>query len=455
MALEQVLTQEQSLILTQAMRQALHCLETPAAELSEYLQEEALSNPLLEVEPPPISAPISQQPEVGNVPIRQEERLIWEGESPAEPASVSDYVSFPVSFQEHLDLQLKLMSGLDKPTEALCHYLVGCLNSAGYLDCPLSELAGELGCSRFDLEQALFVVQSLDPPGTGARDLSECLLLQLVQGSEFTAVNIHLVKAGLPLLAERDYTGLSKLLKVSREEVLRAAEVIRSLNPIPSRGFAGDQSVSFIQPEATIRIENGQVIVEMNTYGVPKLSLSRDYCDLLESENCTEAQPYLREKMTEARKLISSLENRQNTLFRLISAVVQRQLPYFTNGQELQPLSMKDLAEELSLNVSTVSRGVKDKYLLFDGRVLPLRSLFRSALETERGISVSPDFIQKQMRRFLEAENPTSPLSDEALSEALSGIGINISRRTVAKYRQAMNIPSAAARKRAAAETGR
>lgn len=455
MSLEQVLAQEQSLILTPAMRQALRCLETPAAELSEYLQEEALSNPLLEVDLPPISMPVPRQPEAGDASIRREERLIWEGESSAAPSSFPDYVSSPVSFREHLDLQLKLMSGLDKPTEALCHYLVGCLNSAGYLDCPLSELAGELGCSRFDLEQALFVVQSLDPPGTGARDLSECLLLQLAQGPEFNAVNIHLVKAGLPLLAERDYTGLSKLLRVSREEVLRAAEVIRSLNPIPSRGFAGDQSVPFIQPEATIRVEDGQAVVEMNTYGVPKLSLSRDYCALLENEHCAEAQPYLREKIAEAKKLISSVENRQNTLFRLISAVVQRQLPYFTSGQELRPLSMKDLAEDLSLNVSTVSRGVKDKYLLFDGRVLPLRSLFRTALETQQGVSVSPDFIHKQMRRFLDAENPASPLSDEALSEALSGIGINISRRTVAKYRQAMNIPSAAARKRAAAEKGR
>lgn len=164
MALEQVLTQELSLVLTQAMRQVLHCLETPAAELSEYLQEEALSNPLLEVEAPPIPALISQQPEVGAPTICREDQLIRNGQSTAEPASFTDYVSSPVSFREHLDLQLKLMAELDRPTEALCHYLVGCLNSAGYLDCSLSELAEDLGCSQFDLEQALFVVQSLDPP---------------------------------------------------------------------------------------------------------------------------------------------------------------------------------------------------------------------------------------------------------------------------------------------------
>lgn len=445
MALEQVLKQEQTLILTQAMRQALHCLETPAAELYEYLQEEALSNPLLEVDPP--SFPAAGQ-RTDAAPIQREERLIWEGRFSPEAAEYT--VSSPVSFREHLDLQLQLTAGLDKATETLCHYLVGCLNSAGYLDCSLSELSRELGCSRFDLEQALFVVQSLDPPGTGARNLSECLLLQLAEGSEFTAVNIHLVQTGLPLLAKRDYAGLARLLKVSRNEVLRAAEVIRSLNPIPSRGFYGDRALPFIQPEAAVRVENGQPVVEMNTYGVPRLSLRSDYCALMDSDACAEAQPYLREKMSEAKSLLSSMENRQDTLFRLICAVVRRQRPFFLEGGELRPLTMGEIAEDLSLNVSTVSRAVKDKYLQFGGRVLALRSLFCAPLQTEHGTAVSAGFIQKQMRRFLDAENPAAPLSDEALAEALGGIGLSISRRTVAKYRGELGIPTAAARKRAA-----
>lgn len=447
MALEQVLKQEQTLVLTQAMRQALRCLETPATELCEYLQEESLSNPLLEVEPP--AFPAAEQ-RTDAVPIQREERLIWEGHFAPEAAEFT--VSSPVSFREHLDLQLKLMAGLDKATETLCHYLVGCLNSAGYLDCPLSELAQELRCSRFDLEQALFVVQSLDPPGTGARNLSECLLLQLAEGSEFTAVNIHLVRAGLPLLAKRDYAGLAKLLKVSRSEVLRAAEVIRSLNPIPSRGFYGDRALPFIQPEATVRVENGQPVIEMNTYGIPRLSLRSDYCALLGSDACQDAQPYLREKMSEAKSLMSSMENRQDTLFRLVSAVVRHQRPFFLENGELQPLTMKDLAEELSLNVSTVSRAVKDKYIQFGGHAVALRSLFCAPLQTEQGAAVSAGFIQKQMRRFLDGENPASPLSDEALAEALGSIGITVSRRTVAKYRGELGIPTAAARKRAAAE---
>lgn len=459
MGLEQIVTQEQRLILTQTMRQALECLEMPVIDLCDYLQEQSLSNPLLEVEMPapgsivpPRPAPQAESDDEDTGPVQRRERLIWDGQTAAEPADLAEYTSSHITYREHLDMQLQLMKGLDPAMEALCHYLVGCLNSAGYLDCPLPELAQELGCSQFDLEQALFAVQSLDPPGTGARNLSECLLLQLAEGKDFTAVNIHLVRLGLPLLAEKDYTGLAKLLNVSRKEVLQAAEVIRSLNPIPSRGFYSERTLPYILPEATVLVDHGEPVVEMNTYGIPRLSLRQDYCDLLESGESGEAQSYLKEKLTDAKSVLARLEKRQDTLFRLICAVVNRQRAYFLNGAELQPLTMKQVAEELEVNVSTISRAVKDKYIQFQGRTLPLRSLFCASMETGSGACVSADFIHKQMRRFLAAENPLQPLSDDALAEALNSIGIPVSRRTVAKYRSELGIPTAAARKRSARE---
>ena len=457
MGLEQIVTQEQRLVLTQTMRQALECLEMPVMDLCEYLQEQSLSNPLLEVEMPapgsfalPRSPAREEDEDAG--PVQRRERLIWDGQTAAEPADLAEYTSSHITYREHLDMQLQLMKGLDPAMEALCHYLVGCLNSAGYLDCPLPELAGELGCSLFDLEQALFAVQSLDPPGTGARNLSECLLLQLAEGKDFTAVNIHLVRSGLPLLAEKDYTGLAKLLNVSRKEVLQAAEVIRSLNPIPSRGFYAERTLPYILPEATVLVDQGQPVVEMNTYGIPKVSLRQDYCDLLKSGESGEAQSYLKEKLTDAKSVLARLEKRQDTLFRLICSVVSRQRAYFLEGAELQPLTMKQAAEDLGVNVSTVSRAVKDKYIQFQTRTIPLRALFRAPLETAGGEAISADFIHKQRRRFLAAENPLQPLSDDALAEALNGIGIAVSRRTVAKYRTELGIPTAAARKRQARE---
>lgn len=455
MPLEQRLEQTQKLIMTQSIQQSLRCLQMSSLELRDFLQEEALSNPLLEVEEQPLGeltpeAVDSSGAEWGeDLPIERREQLIWSsGESEAD---FTAYSSRPESFTDYLNGQLGQMKLPDDQTLACCRYLVGCLNSAGYLDCSLAELAEEVGVSLFDMEQALFIVQSLDPTGVGARSLSECLLLQLVQSKSFNEVNIHLVQLGLPLLAENDMAGLSKLLGVSVAEARQAADTIRALNPIPSRGFYTESRVPLVLPEATIRRVRGQVVIEMNQQIVPRVSLHTDYCALLGREDCRADRSYLREKMSEAKTLISCLENRSDTLFRLLCAVVQFQQDYFLKDAPLLPMTMRQLADRLELNVSTVSRTVKDKYVLFEGRLLPLRSLFTAALSTADGRdSVSADAARAQLRRLIAAEDPAVPLSDEALCEALAGMNIRLSRRTVAKYRGEAGIPTAAKRKREA-----
>ena len=456
MQMEQRAEQTQKLILTHAMQQSLQCLQKPALELREYLQEEALSNPLLEVEEPSLSelSPEMLEPDrdgPADLPVERREQLVWESGRRTEGGDVdfTAYCSRTESFPEYLENQLGQMTHLDGEQLALCRYLVGCLNSAGYLDCPLEELAGELGCPVFDLEQALFVVQSLDPPGVGARSLTECLLLQLAQSRSFNAVNIHLIREGLPLLAKGDYAALARLLGVRQSEARAAGDAIRALNPIPSCGFSGGSSVPYILPEASIRCDGGRVVIEMNDQAMPRLSLNGDYCVLLEGADCpADARPYLREKLGEAKGLMANLRNRQDTLFRLLSEVVRMQEGYFLRGEELRPMTMGQAAEALGLNISTVSRAVKEKYVQFDGRVFPLRSLFTASVQATDGGSVSAESARQQLRRFLEAEDPAAPLSDEALSAALASVGIALSRRTVAKYRAELDIPAASQRRR-------
>ena len=445
MAFQQRLEQAKKQILTQAMLQSLNCFQMPSMELREFLQEAALSNPLLDVEDTPYDGP---QPETlepapaTDIPIERREQLIWDGGG-AE-TDFTSCLSRPQTFREYLNAQLGQTAPLDAETLVLCRYLVGCLNSAGYLDCEVPELAEELNVNAQDLEQALFVVQSLDPPGVGARSLSECLLLQLAQGNEFTEVNIHLIRFGLPLLAENDYAGLARLLSVRPAEARRAGDVVRALNPIPSRGFSSERGVAMVAPEAVIRRTGGSLVIEMNEGAVPHVSLNRDYSALVGDPNCQEAQLYLKEKMAEAKNLLNNLENRHDTLFRLLSALIRNQEGYFLRREDLQPLTMGQLAEELDVNVSTVSRAVKDKYIQFDGQVFPLRSLF----STELPAGGSAEAARRQLRRFVEAESPDRPLSDEALAQALAGVGFALSRRTVAKYRGELSIPSAAQRRR-------
>ena len=452
MPLEQHLEQAQKLVLTQAMQQSLHCLQMSALELRSYLQEAALSNPLLEVEDLPLGelppeAVDSSGVELGeDLPIERREQLIWD--APSGESDFSAYVSRQESFTDYLNSQLGQMSLLDAGTLARCRYLVGCLNSAGYLDCSLSELAQEVDQSLFDMEQALFIVQALDPPGTGARSLSECLLLQLAQSSAFTEVNIHLVQSGLSLLAENDISGLAALLHVSQAEAQAAADTIRSLNPIPSRGFYTESRIPFVIPEATIRPMGDRAVIEMNTHILPRVSLNEEYCALIGRADLKDAQLYLREKLAEAKSLLNHLEGRSDTLFRLLSAVVEIQQAHFMEGEPLQPMTMRQLADRLDLNISTVSRAVKDKYIQFDGKVLPLRSLFSLSLPTADGQDVSADTARQHLRRFITAEDPAAPLSDEALRQALAGVNILLSRRTVTKYRSELGIPAASARRR-------
>lgn len=443
MALEQRLEQSQRLILTQTMLQSLELLQFSSTELQAYLQEAALSNPMLSVEDSPA-------PDTGSVELlREREYTAFSQASTAGEDERPDFTAFyarPRSFTDHLKEQLGQMKLLDEETLARCLYFVDSLSSSGYLDCPLEELAQETGQSLFDMEQALFVVQSLDPIGVGARSLSECLLLQLAQGRDFTERNIHLICSGLPLIAKRDLRGLASLLHAPAEEIERSIETIRALNPIPSQGFLTEQGCGYVRPEAVIRCEEGRVVVEMNDRLLPRVQLDPTYCSMLTSED-GEAREYLTKKQAEAKALLANLDNRAHTIARVLCAVAQVQEAYFLHGGDLAPLTMQQLADTLGLNVSTVSRAVKGKYVQFGTSVFPIRELLTAPLQAAAG-AVSVEAVKQRIRRFIAAEDPQKPLSDETIAQALDQAGIQISRRTVAKYRAEMDIPTAAGRKR-------
>lgn len=443
MQLEQQLSQKQKLLLSQSMHRSLLCLQMPATELCAWLREEALSNPLLALDEAPINAMSAAEQ-----PVELREQSLW-SVAPVFDDERPEFVSTlsrPASFAEHLASQLGELRGLDEGLRALCLYLVGCLDSRGYLDCPLDELADELGCPLFDLEQALFAVQSLDPAGVGARDLSECLLLQLARGRDFNAVNIRLIRAGLPLLAEGDYAALAALLGVKPAQARRAGDVIRSLNPIPSAGFSHGAATPYLVPEAVFRCEGERLIVELNPTALPALHLDEEYTAMLARDDCASALPYLRERVAAANGVIAAVNDRSATLLRVLREVASLQQNYFLHAAPLRPLTMQQLADRLDLSVSTVSRAVKDKYIRCETQLIPLRSLFTAALPTRQG-SVSPAAVRQRIAALVAAEDGAAPLSDAALCDALNGAGIRISRRTVAKYRAELKLPPAASRR--------
>ena len=291
------------------------------------------------------------------------------------------------------------------------------------------------------------MLQSLDPIGVGARNLSECLLLQLAEGRHFTELNIHLIRFGLPLIAKHDMHALCTLLHTSKAKIEQAIETIRSLNPIPSQGFPIEQTCGYVFPEAVIRCEAGKVFVEMSERAAPHVRLDPTYCAMLGTEKDREVMEYLVKKQAEAKALLSNLNNRSRTIARVICAVVRAQEKYFLYGAELTSLTMQQLADELELSVSTVSRAIKGKYVQFGAKVFPIRNLLTATLQTATGV-ISVDAVKQQICRFITAEDPAAPLSDETISQALNGAGIPLARRTVAKYRAEMGIPTASVRKR-------
>ena len=418
MQLEQRQTLSQKLVLTQTMRQSLDCLQLSAPELTEYVQEVALSNPLLDVQSP----------------------TYYETELPSETAPAEK------TFRDHLTEQIGQMKLVDDELLRLCRFLIDCLDERGYLDCPLEELSREFDIPLFSLEQALFAVQMLDSPGVGARNLSECLTLQLAQGRSLDPLALKIARDGLELLGKRDFSGLAALLGVSVGEAKAAASKVLALNPIPSCSFAGSEQIAYVAPDAEFSVQQGQLVIELNERILPRLSVNAEYAALMNTSDDPEVQRYVKEKLSEAQALIKGVHTRCDTLVQMLTLIGREQHGFFCGGEALLPVTMQQLSEKMGVSTSTVSRAAQNKYIQFQGRIIPVRSFFTTAIRPDA--AVSSHAVKQRLQSLIRAEDPAAPLSDEALRLALSALGIEVSRRAVAKYRAEMGIPSSSQRKK-------
>ena len=459
-ALNQTLHAEQKLVLTQEMRQFLEVLQLPLPELREYVQEAELSNPLLEVEYPPDvplpaedpTAPLSEESESEIYPVvreradRSDQLTDWM-DFHSDSRSIENIAQRGESLTDALREQLLNMRRLDEATRRLCEYLIECLDERGYLPFSLNEIAAEQRVNNFQMEQALYLLQSLQPVGVGARTLEECLILQLSQRSGFNAHTVNLIHNGLPLLAKGDYPAIAKLLNCSRAEAMQAAEEVRALNPIPSRGYDAQTSTVYQVPEAQILIEKGAIVLEMNRRFTPRLHINKEISDLLAKSGGSSELAYLKRETASARQLILCVENRCSTIQKLLELIVQQQQDYFLTEGALHPMTMSRLAENAGLNISTVSRALQGKSILFRGKTLPLKNLFEFAIPAEGGRAVGTGSIKRQLQRFVDAEDKQYPLSDDELQLALKAVQMPVSRRTVAKYREELGISTFGKRK--------
>jgi len=410
--LEQRQTLSQKLVLTQTMRQSLDCLQLSAPELAEYVQEVALSNPLLDVQSPTYyetelpseAAPAEREP------LEVREADSWRGVTSSGMEDVQDFTAFLTrekTFRDHLTEQIGQMKLVDDELLRLCRFLIDCLDERGYLDCPLEELSREFDIPLFSLEQALFAVQMLDPPGVGARNLSECLTLQLAQNRSLDPLALKIARNGLEMLGKRNFSGLAVLLGVSVNEAKAAASKVLALNPIPSRSFAGSEQIAYVAPDAEFSVQQGQLVIELNERILPRLSVNAEYAALMNTSDDPEVQRYVKEKLSEAQALIKGVHTRCDTLIQMLTLIGREQHGFFCGGEALLPVTMQQLSEKMGVSTSTVSRAAQNKYIQFQGRIIPVRSFFTTAIRPDA--AVSSHAVKQRLQSLIRAEDPAAP----------------------------------------------
>lgn len=441
--------QTQRLVMTPELRQAITVLQKPVAELGELIAGELLENPCLEAEP---REPVEEgaPSEVGRLldflsrgdlpgagaPSDRDEETSFEAYTPKLP-----------TLAEHLNSQLGLLP-LDRKQERIARFLIGCIDDHGYLTVSVEEAAAQLGAPEEQVEAALQVIQSLDPPGVGARSLQECLLIQWATLDDPNPLVPELIRHHLRDLAAGRIPRIAERLGVDTAEVQAAADAIRSLDPKPGRRFGGADETRYVVPDVVVERVGQEYVVLVNEAPLPRLSISAHYRRLLDTAD-GRTRRYVEDRIQSALWLIKSIEQRRLTLLRVTEAIVRFQRDFFDHGPRyLRPLTLREVAEAVGVHESTVSRATSGKWAQTPQGMFELKYFFSSGVESGRGEGVAAEAVKRLIADLIRQEDPAAPLSDQALAEALAAKGLKIARRTVAKYRDEMGVPNSGQRRR-------
>ncbi|MDR0931402.1 MAG: RNA polymerase factor sigma-54 [Victivallales bacterium] len=455
--LDTSLRQEQQLSVRQL--QSLELLHLPLLELEEKLLTAMENNPLLESEydwgiPEVDSTPNPTQEDESTLDAEAAESDEWCDDLPlpteysdsSDAADKRDFLINSLSdapgLQEQLQLELATLN-LPENLRRIADDIIGGIDDSGYLRSTVADISMSTGESVNSVEEALKAVQSLDPPGVGCRDLAECLRLQLERKHALTPILAKILDSHLDEIAKNHLPQLARTLKISLNELNSAILELRKLAPFPGTALAPEHA-DFIVPEVEIVKSGDTYEARSCKNSAPRLFLAERYLKLLETPNLPpEDRAYLKEKLQQARDLMRALELRKSTIVRIAEIIAKTQRDFLEQGVEyLRPLTMRQIGEELNLHETTISRAVANKYVLTGQGIFPLKFFFNAGFTVENGAELSNRAIMEKIRELIQKESPVKPLSDEQLAKQLKSIGIPVARRTVAKYREAIGIPS-------------
>lgn len=441
------LSLKQTLKLTPQMLQSMEVLQMSTQELADYIQDLVQMNPAAELTEPAAQSDESEEmwrrlQSLADADHQNRQYLSPDREELDPLARVGTDGGLGETLVLHLTRQLERSHASTLVLRA-AQFLCACLDENGYLRDELEDLSQASRLPLSALEQGLHLIQSLDPAGVGARDLSQCLALQLQRQGE-TGPALEIVLHHLERLGRKQYHAIAQEMGISQKEVLRAQSLIQELDPRPGAAFASRDETSYLVPDlVVIQDEHGLTVAYQDSY-LPGLHLSGYYCKLQKQSADPEVKQYLTDKIKQAQWAIQAVEQRRSTLLSCAQVIVRRQEGFFRPGGHLSPLRLADVAQELFIHESTVSRAIREKYLQCSRGVYPLSFFFSREGGTE-GTSVHQ--IKERLRQLVDREDKKHPLSDQKLCEQLEAEGCAISRRTVAKYRDELGIPSASGRK--------
>ena len=377
-----------------------------------------------------------------------------EGDTPIEERSAP-----AETLHDYLAWQLNL-TRLSEADQRIGVAIIDALNDDGMLTEPLADIAASAGCNATlaDAERVLKEVQRFDPPGVAARDLAECLALQLRQLPDETpwrSEALDIVQEHFDVLAAQDLRGLTRRTRLEGDDLAQAIALVRSLSPRPGAAM-GDSEANYVEPDVVVRKARNTWIVELNDQAAPRVRLNEHYASLVRRSDTSRDNQFLKSNLQEARFFLKSIDNRNDTLLRVAANIVERQAEFLERGEEaMRPLVLADVADAVGMHESTVSRATARKYMRTPRGVFELKYFFSSHVGTADGGEISSTAIRALIRKLTERENPCQPLSDSRIAALLGERDIKVARRTVAKYRESLAIPSSNERKRMAwAEAG-
>ena len=451
--LQQNVQMGQQQMLSPQMRQSLEILQATALELQQLVRQEIETNPVLEEEVPEEETQTEESSEESDDEYDELRQLEedWSDYSAQGAQNVDaagdarrrqflEGVTPQETLAQHLEKQLGRLA-LDPVQRRIATLLVGNLNEDGYLAATAEEVADEAGAETAEAVEVLHLLQALDPSGVGARDLSECLRLQLARRGEGQSVAARIVEGQLDLLGRKKFAEIASALRVSQEDVREAGALIASLNPKPGRAFAGELA-QVLAPDVIIERTGDDFTVSLVRDSVPQLRISRTYRDLLgEAAGGAEVRSYLRDKIRGGKFLIKSIQQRQQTILAIAREIAVRQHAFLEEGvSALAPMTMAQVAEAVGVHETTVSRAIAGKTVATPQGVFEMKFFFTSGYRAADGAAVSSTSVKDAIAALIRGEEPLKPLSDQQIVQKLSADGLAVARRTVAKYREALGI---------------